>query len=392
MYGNEKIIRVVRKIKKCGKYEKKDKKNKGFSLVEVVVSMAILSIITLTLLNYFGNSARYNSEMSRNQKATLSAQAIMEELKAQDTLIQKKSGTEEYTVPYLLDKNFVVDENTLNTEDFSTGKIKGVGKIRLIGKAEDTGKNYDEVVTVSTSVKAQDKSIKKCGYDNSNSAMSVDGGQDDEAVAHFKMIYMDECEKNNMTAAFDNDDIKERMQREIVIEIDNKVEEADIINVRYRYSYNAKSGDKPLFMASDYELYVVKNQMVFRNDKKINLYLLYHSFNENDSLSVSKTNKTTAFDTKYGFHLLCQNEKPEGNNIKVSILDKETILDNMIYTNIEKSNIIGVSTEIYKEEDGLKLSSVNMVDLTVSVYEKGKAEEKGAKPYLTISGTKGEKP
>ena len=99
-----------------------DNSDKGFSLVEVVVSMAILAILTLMLLNYFGSSVSHNVQMSKNQKATLFAQETMEELKAQDILIKKDENTGEYTVPYLTTKNFTVEENTLNIEDSTTGK------------------------------------------------------------------------------------------------------------------------------------------------------------------------------------------------------------------------------------------------------------------------------
>ena len=164
-----------------------DNSDKGFSLVEVVVSMAILAILTLMLLNYFGSSVSHNVQMSKNQKATLFAQETMEELKAQDTLIKKDDNTGEYTVPYLTTKNFTVEENTLNIEDSTTGKEKGVGKVKLIGKADEIGKNYDEVVTVSTDKKVQDTSNKQCGVNNANSGLSIDNGQDDEAFAHFRM-------------------------------------------------------------------------------------------------------------------------------------------------------------------------------------------------------------
>lgn len=369
-----------------------DTSDKGFSLVEVVVSMAILAILTLTLLNYFSNSVRYNSKMSRNQKATLLAQEMMEELKAQDTLIQKKAGTDEYSVPYLLDKNFNVAENTLNTEDSITGKIKGTGKIKLIGEADNIGKNYDEVITLSTEKKAQDKSNKECGYNNANSVMAVDNGQDDEAFAHFKMKYMAECDNKNVSASLNDEDIRERMQREIVIEIDNNPTDANIVGVKYKYSYKAKAGDSPSYSVPDYEVYVIRKQRVMKKNDEIELYLLYHTFNENDSLSVDKSKLTTPFNTSYGFHLLCQNKKSTGNKIKLNTLDNDNTLDNTIYTNLDSSDIVGVSTQINNEEDKLNISSVNIADITIEVYEKGKAKESGAKPYLTISGTKGEMP
>lgn len=195
-----------------------DNSDKGFSLVEVVVSMAILAILTLMLLNYFGSSVSHNVQMSKNQKATLFAQETMEELKAQDTLIKKDENTGEYTVPYLTAKNFSVEENTLNIEDSTTGKEKGVGKIKLIGKADEIGKNYDEVVTVSTDKKVQDASNKKCGFNNANSGLSIDNGQDDEAFAHFRMKYMAECDNANVAASLSDENLKERIHREIVIE------------------------------------------------------------------------------------------------------------------------------------------------------------------------------
>ena len=182
-----------------------DNSDKGFSLVEVVVSMAILAILTLMLLNYFGSSVSHNVQMSKNQKATLFAQETMEELKAQDTLIKKDENTGEYTVPYLTAKNFSVEENTLNIEDSTTGKEKGVGKVKLIGKADEIGKNYDEVVTVSSDKKVQDASNKECGFNNANSGLSIDNGQDDEAFAHFKMKYMAECDNANVAASLSDE-------------------------------------------------------------------------------------------------------------------------------------------------------------------------------------------
>lgn len=369
-----------------------DNSDKGFSLVEVVVSMAILAILTLMLLNYFGSSVSHNVQMSKNQKATLFAQKTMEELKAQDTLIKKDDNTGEYTVPYLTAKNFSVEENTLNTEDSTTGKEKGVGKIKLIGKADEIGKNYDEVVTVSTDKKVQDALNKKCGFNNANSGLSIDNGQDDEAFAHFKMKYMAECDNANVNASLSNEDLKERIRREIVIEIDNSLTDANIISVKYKYTYNIKSGDAPSYSVPDYEVYIIKGQRVMKKDREIEIYLLYHTFNEHDTLSIDKSRLTTPFNIKYGFHLLCQNKKDTGNPIILKTLDKDNTLENTIYTNLDSSNINGVSTQIYNEDDKFDMSSVNIANIKIEVYEKGKAKDSTAKPYLTINGTKGEMP
>lgn len=59
---------------------REESKNAGFSLIEVVVSMAVLAIISIPLLSYFTESMRYNRMMAEKQKATLLSQEILEQL------------------------------------------------------------------------------------------------------------------------------------------------------------------------------------------------------------------------------------------------------------------------------------------------------------------------
>ena len=57
------VIMTGRGMKRHSRYNKQQN-NKGFSLVEVLVAMAILSILALPLLETFSNSARVNSRAS----------------------------------------------------------------------------------------------------------------------------------------------------------------------------------------------------------------------------------------------------------------------------------------------------------------------------------------
>ncbi|MEG2513688.1 MAG: type II secretion system protein, partial [Acetivibrio sp.] len=61
-------------------------KNKGFTLLEVILSMAILAMISIPLLNYFVDAAKYNILARKKQEATLLAQNVMEDLKNEESL------------------------------------------------------------------------------------------------------------------------------------------------------------------------------------------------------------------------------------------------------------------------------------------------------------------
>ena len=97
---------------------------------------------------------------------------------------------------------------------------------------------------------------------------------------------MAECDNANVAASLSDENLKERIHREIVIEIDNSLTDANIISVKYKYTYNAKSGDAPSYSVPDYEVYIIKEQRVMKKDRDIEIYLLYHTFNEHDTLSI----------------------------------------------------------------------------------------------------------
>ncbi len=61
--------------------------NKGFTLVEVMLSMAILALISIPLMKYFSDSLRYAAQTAEKQKATLIAQETVEFIKSQKKVV-----------------------------------------------------------------------------------------------------------------------------------------------------------------------------------------------------------------------------------------------------------------------------------------------------------------
>ena len=80
--------------------------NAGFSLLEVILSMAILAILSIPLLSYFTQSMKYNAKMADKQHASNLAQEVMENLKNQPNLVQNADASG-FDVPYLEAENYV---------------------------------------------------------------------------------------------------------------------------------------------------------------------------------------------------------------------------------------------------------------------------------------------
>lgn len=59
----------------------KTRKNKGFSLIEIVVAIAILGIIVLPLLNSFVTSSRVNAKARKKLRATEAAKNVLEDIR-----------------------------------------------------------------------------------------------------------------------------------------------------------------------------------------------------------------------------------------------------------------------------------------------------------------------
>lgn len=59
-----------------------ERDNRGFTLVEVLVALAVLAIVSMPLLSYFTDGLKLNALSANKQKANLAAQSIMEDFKS----------------------------------------------------------------------------------------------------------------------------------------------------------------------------------------------------------------------------------------------------------------------------------------------------------------------
>ena len=82
-------------IKKSGADKRKGKlNNAGFSLVEVLVAMAVLAILSIPVLGSFSNAARINHKARKEENANTVASDIVEQIyrKLWEIYIQGNKG------------------------------------------------------------------------------------------------------------------------------------------------------------------------------------------------------------------------------------------------------------------------------------------------------------
>lgn len=74
---------------------RKNSNNAGFTLIEIILCVAILAIAFLPMLKYFSDSLQYTQKSKMTQMATLTAQTVLEEIKAKDSLESVKKQYEQ---------------------------------------------------------------------------------------------------------------------------------------------------------------------------------------------------------------------------------------------------------------------------------------------------------
>lgn len=368
---------------------KRKQNNAGYSLLEVILAMAILAIISIPLLSYFTDSMKYNMMMADKQHATTLAQEVAESIKAQNKLIVKKkvSGSPAtYEVSYLTDAGYVLDASATDTLTSSTD---GIGEATYSGAADDIGEKYDVKVHVNTSTTYNTSPIPQIyGIDDTTDVLAADDGQFQEALLYFEQVNQAAVSagKNGVVSQTE-DDIKNDMTRTINISI-NKIstDNYEVVADAVYKSTIADEGDT---------VYNQNCELANVHLKDVHaIYLLMNVSKDRDMVSITKGTGVTLTPE---LHVICQNidEVPSGYQLRIAD-GPDHITNPVIYTNLgmyEKNgaitdkNGITVATQNALVIDGKEIRNV---DMQISVYKKGKGMTAGEEPYITVDASKGE--
>ena len=144
--------------------------NGGFSLLEVILAMAILAIISIPLLSYFTQSMKYNAMMADKQHATNLAQEVLEDLKNQKELAVVTTGAG-FRVPYLEGKGYTLLSETPAAAPAPAFQAENV----YYAAAGTSGRAYDVEVSVSTAAAENDTNIPQIeGIDDTKDVVALE--------------------------------------------------------------------------------------------------------------------------------------------------------------------------------------------------------------------------
>ena len=346
---------------------KRKMNNKGFSLVEVIISMAILAIISIPLLNYFTDSMKYNAIAKTRQQATIEAQNIMEQLKAEDKLL-KPDVTGNYITPYFSMKG-------IGYHDYNINNATGIGDVTYQCPAGTLSGQFDVKITLDSASTYNEEPLPVIyGIDETQDVLAVEKNQYTEAEAYFQA---------KSSSAGRVIDINANTTRTMHLDFKNDGGSGNI-NVKIYYVYQClnltSDGSVDTYTSTtlaDVNLASVKN-----------LYLLFNRKQDNEQVKIGNPDGITlpnmyfiwqsaTADPGYGITIdgLSHLEKPKG----------------IIHTDINNVyDEYGSSTAITKTTVATSEKPIRIVDIKIAVFPKGTVGGASAEAYVEIESTKGE--
>ena len=400
---------------------KMKRENGGFTLIEVILSMAILALISLPLLGYFTDSIRYSKLMEQKQYATVMAQETIEKLKAEEVLISEvtlgegDSATSFYSVPNLLGDN--VDPGATPNPNFytlvnSSLDAEGRGSI----KVKRTTATHDVVVTLNTDSGAN--TVERpivYSIDDTKDVLAVERDQYSEAIVYFMAVnsaYVSEQNAGLSTEAggapaggtltvMTREDIERNTTREMFI---NVTKDAGYFLVKGHYVYTCSGVEG----AGTSDTFTSSPLLDVKTKELRSIYLLYDLLAKEPVVAAGAkkepktdlltiTHNGVAVGEHPGLVIVCQNaeeynlDPPYSFQVKSdrdAALNATSIRTN-IGTNAIKNSygLAGDPTKVTNlSESGYP---VRIINLEVAVYSAG-GYDGGEEPYTVFTSTKGE--
>ncbi len=339
---------------------------KGFTLVELMIAITVLAIITIPILNYFGNANVKNAESRTRQNAAVQAQDILEDFKNTtysldngDVVCDNDPATNKWTVKvpadpssgndnYVLQKTVKIDNSNFTVE----------AEIDPIQRVLESPTDSTIVVNYERSVVGSMDAYKDVMISESGQGLLA-------AKLFFYGRHADACAANNTVPTLTMDDFEKNI--ECTISIKGKEEKNNlgfstgnvIVEAIFNYRYIGSPYPDGITASTVYREPVKVASL--EPEKFSNIYLFYQPVTM--SAITSKDNIELDADSFFG----------DNNIIKDGQLNLFIIAQSSVSYNEDK-----IPSGYVKRKPGYKL---NLADVSTGSYFKSKI----GKVYTNLS-------
>lgn len=182
----------------------KVKAKKGMTLIEVIISVALLSILIVPLSGLVMSSLKNNISAEYRQKASYIGQKVLEELKAYDKITLKNDAGKKYFE--LLDGDEIIQDLK---EDSTGNTFKGSFDRTIYGGASESAGKDDNLYNVEVKLE-KDLNFQ---YENVNNL-------DKNNNAAFILNFLRDSSNNNIVKIKDNPENSYAVSNELIMELD----------------------------------------------------------------------------------------------------------------------------------------------------------------------------
>lgn len=370
--------------------------DQGFSLIEVILAVAILALVTLPIINYFTYSGLRTADGRDKQSATVVAENVLDELNSYDNFEQieniASSGAVDaasWTVvpdpsdPTKFTYTDLTKKVQLNGYDYEAKvHITYTNHTTSDGKTYDTG--YDSNTVTKDTNEAITSEFNDYEIPNPNriygkeSVVAKEADQLDRAISYF--LTNEATDSNTFFTKYNL--IKDKLDRRLAIHLEYKDGNPDIYKVKVSYLYELNGANiSPNIENGVYEAPLEISEVKRESLKNIYVFYNLRSGYDNDRVKVTFGTGISEEDIKNIHYYLCgltTTECPDRvNNYKFLLsTDSDPLALKCNY--FFNGNTDTILTA--KEDDGStadfisKKTKKRIGAIEVSVYEKGSNE------------------
>lgn len=340
------------------------RQSEGFSLIEVMIAIAILGIATLSLLSYFSSANFYSSTGKSTQKADMAGQSVLEELNSCQTFeqIENKLLTATGSAWTLVSKD--TDETLLVKEPVTTDGTAYQARVTL-----DYEYSATDVEGNPTAAKYNNYSSPQLEevYSSHNAVFS-ETDQLSTAVSHF--YYKD----TSVSKAV----IESELTRDICLDLAKDTEQPELYRIKVYYQYHYSGGD--------YQA-VLKEQKIEVSELQ-NIYVFYNLLREDiiaEPVQINLHDVSMEEAEKINLYLVCQKgDKTPSPSYRLDISGSGNYLQLAYYTNGAAAPAVSSQTDIVRHTTGKRIAAV-----TVDIYLEGETDYSEENRIVRLQTAKG---